>query len=1575
MKTITKSQHLDRGAHVSFGSARHALAFMLVWLFALSAYAQDTTPPSFISSPPLETDQGSEYKYIPIAVDEGSGVTNVSAPLLPSWLTFENQVNTLASDFNLPSGIAVDRDGNVYIGGFADNRIWKISFFGELIPYAGTGTAGSADGLASEATFNQPYGVAADSDGNLYVADFGNHKIRKIDTDGNVTTLAGSGTAGSTNDIGTSASFNAPYGVATDASGNVYVADGNNHKIRKVTPEGEVSDFAGSGAAGGADGTGTEASFNAPFGVAVDIENNVYVSEFVGQRIRKIAPEGVVSTVAGSGSVGTTNANGTAASFNHPLGLTVDIAGNIYVTDALNNRIRRIDPTNEVTTYTGSTAGSLDGALNTATFSTPVGVAVHPSGDLYVVEQGNNKARRISKVLSGTASVGGGDYDVHLSAMDAQGNIQDQLFTITVNDVTPPTVTIVGPTSITSDEDTFISIVFSEPMTGFDENDLTLSNATVSSFTTSNQTTWIVQLTAIEYGEIVVEINDGVATDLAGNENGETPSYSRKYERASKIMVVADGIFSFQTDKEGDYDFAKRQYHFNSNSQIPYGNLYQASDGSIWGMTYETDSYGAIFKLNEDKLGVTFVHFFSQHDGTYPKGTLIEYNGAVWGTTPSGGQNNYGTLFRIGLDGNDFQKVHDFDNSNGREPGSNLVVYDNKLFGMTTEGGDGGGVIFTLDETEDFDVIYNFDEGYPYGGLIEVNGRLWGLNSYGPNNGYGELFSLNPDGSDYQVYHDFEYSSTDGGESYGDLVVYDGRLWGMTSQGGANDVGTIFSILLDGTDYQVNHHFDGPNGSEPKGSLIVSNEKLWGMTSVADGAFGTIFSYEPDGEGHVVRHTFDGISGNYPEGSLIEIDGELMGMTPFGGTYDLGNIFQISNDGSNFMKLYDMEPWLARQRGELIESNGKLWGMTADGGVLDDGTIYCMDLDGKNVKIVHTFRSDDSNGHTPRGGLIEKNGKLYGITHEGGDNSWGVLFSTELDGTGYTKLFDFPSASFQLHFSALFIYNDKFYGIRNRNEIFSINDDGTGFMIETTLPNDTYYDVSLVDSEGKLWAGNRSGAIVNYHLDTKETTTVHNFSYILTANFPIPKFIEDEGKIWSYTESIGLGYGQIYSFDLDGSNLSIAHQFNQIEGSNPVGGLFRHNDFFYGMTREGGILGKGVMFRLNTNGTDFTVLHNFNGSDQNFPHTAHFLRVNQKPTINPQDDLLVLEDAEQYDLPLANVFFDTEDKFALTYEVQHNEALISSSENAGILSFTFAANQFGSELVTLTATDTDGRSATTSFMIEVAPVADNISIDDTSLDIGSMVTLPIARNAVDGEEVSHIKISNITNGTLYLNDGTTEVSNGEFIPFSEGISGLQFMATAAGTGGFTAQGATGEGESYLGGAEVTPTITINKLTQTIDFAAIPQKTLGDAPFDLSATASSGLAVTFSSSNESVIMISANVATIVGTGTATITASQSGDDTYSAASADVEVIVQSPLSVGNVLDMKVYPNPAKDYLRVEIPDGRYSMQLLDVNGRVMNQTAIDGASQLEVQSLPTGVYFLKLTNSTEVTQTIRFVKSH
>ncbi len=307
-----------------------------------------------------------------------------------------------------PAGVAEDASGNLYVADASSDTIRKIASDGTITTLAGSaGVAGSTDGGGSAARFSQPGGVAIDGGGNVYVADTGNATIRKIAPDGTVTTLAGSAsTRGSQDGTGSGATFNQPGGIALDSAGNLYVADAMNDTVRKITPAGVVTTLAGTaGTRGDADGTGAAALFNFPDGVAVDSTGNVYVADTFNDTIRRITPAGAVTTLAGSAGIsGSNDGTGSNALFSQPYGVAVDSAGNVFVADTANAVIRMVTPAGAVTTVAGiaGVAGMGNGAGASALFNEPRGLTVDGAGNLFIADTGNGALRKVA--ADGTVS-------------------------------------------------------------------------------------------------------------------------------------------------------------------------------------------------------------------------------------------------------------------------------------------------------------------------------------------------------------------------------------------------------------------------------------------------------------------------------------------------------------------------------------------------------------------------------------------------------------------------------------------------------------------------------------------------------------------------------------------------------------------------------------------------------------------------------------------------------------------------------------------------------------------------------------------------------------------------------------------------------------------------------------------------------------------------------------------------------------------------------------------------------------------------------------------------------------------
>lgn len=314
----------------------------------------------------------------------------------------------LNTSFNYPQKIVTDASGNIYVADQKNHRIRKVTAQGVVTTIAGNGNQGNADGQGADAQFNQPIGITVDGNGNLYIADAGNNSIRKITASGMVSTLAGGSGGGFADGTGSTAQFNYPFGITVDASGNLLVADLGNNRIRKVTQSGVVTTFAGNGQTILVNGPLATATMYNANSITIDPKSgNIYVSQ--DSFIRKITPDGQVSVLAGStnqlNGAGYIDGPGLVAKFYYIYQMAVDKDGNIFAADYNNHVIRKITPDGYVSTYAGKRyAGTViptpyqDGPPSTALFARPSGIAIDKDGNLIVSEQDGNHIRKISEI-------------------------------------------------------------------------------------------------------------------------------------------------------------------------------------------------------------------------------------------------------------------------------------------------------------------------------------------------------------------------------------------------------------------------------------------------------------------------------------------------------------------------------------------------------------------------------------------------------------------------------------------------------------------------------------------------------------------------------------------------------------------------------------------------------------------------------------------------------------------------------------------------------------------------------------------------------------------------------------------------------------------------------------------------------------------------------------------------------------------------------------------------------------------------------------------------------------------------
>lgn len=315
--------------------------------------------------------------------------------------------------------VAVDSRGNVYIADFESHRVRKVSPSGTMTTFAGRDGGGAFPANGSPATsarLDAPHGVAADAQGNVYVSDTNNGRVYRVSPGGTITTFAGTGQSSFSGDGGpaTSARLYAPAGLAVDRQGNVYIADSYNQRVRKVSASGTITTFAGTGKQGssGDGGLATSAQLQYPTAVAVDGQGNVYIAGTPDSRVRKVTPGGTITTFAGTGAGGFSGDGGRAASaqLKLPAAVAADGEGNVYIADTANYRVRKVSPGGAITTIAGTGAGGFSGDGGPATSArlfSPHGVAVDGKGNVYIADTANYRVRKVTPGTALTLTLGG----------------------------------------------------------------------------------------------------------------------------------------------------------------------------------------------------------------------------------------------------------------------------------------------------------------------------------------------------------------------------------------------------------------------------------------------------------------------------------------------------------------------------------------------------------------------------------------------------------------------------------------------------------------------------------------------------------------------------------------------------------------------------------------------------------------------------------------------------------------------------------------------------------------------------------------------------------------------------------------------------------------------------------------------------------------------------------------------------------------------------------------------------------------------------------------------------------------
>jgi uncharacterized repeat protein (TIGR03803 family) len=962
----------------------------------------------------------------------------------------------------------------------------------------------------------------------------------------------------------------------------------------------------------------------------------------------------------------------------------------------------------------------------------------------------------------------------------------------------------------------------------------------------------------------------------------------------------------------------------------------------------------------------------------------------LWGMTSQGGANGAGLIFKTSADGTGLAVQMEFPVTNpGQNPQGELIQASNgKWYGMTRYGGAKGiGTLFEFDPTSGMltkkaDFTGTANGRNPTGGLVSGgNGKLYGMTLQGGVNDFGTLFEFDPVIGTLTKKIDFAGATNGNGPSGTLALGGNGKLYGSTQQGGVNNMGTLIEFdPISGTLIKKFDFTGAANGSYPMESLTSGgNGKLYGMAS-GGGAndLGTLFEFDIAGAGTFTKKIdFNGPSnGSYPYGSLIVgNNGKLYGMTREGGTSNSGTIFEFDPAGAgtlikkiNFTGANGSYPMGSLTAG----GNGKLYGMTPDGGTNSLGTLFEFDPGGAGTLTKKIDFNGKGTGSEPLGSLaIGSNGKLYGMTNKGGVSDLGTLFEFDLTGTLIKKIdFNETVNGGYPYGNLIESANGKFYGMTLYG---GINNFGTLFEFDPaakTLTKKTDFN-GAVNGRGSL------GSLT----------------------------VSNDGKLYGMTQQGGANdFGTLFEFDPSTGILTKKVDFNGgVNGNYPQGNLFASsNGKMYGMTAEGGANDSGTLFEFNPTTGLLSKKIDFNGAANGRNPTG---------TLTVSNGKLYGMTQQGGSNDMGTVFEFDPTSGTLTKKIDFNGAANGSRPSGSMV-----ASSNG-KLYGMTNGGANNAGTVFEFVPSSGTLTKKIDFDGSSNGSRPWGSLTASSNG---------KLYGMTHeggandlGIIFEFDPTTEV-----LTKRDDFNG--------------ANGSNPYGDLMF----------VAKSYQNITFNAPADKTVGDAPFVLTATSSSGLAVSFSTTTPAKVTTAGSQVTLVSAGRATIIATQPGNANFNAAtpversfcirpakptitvtnantetptltssavagnqwflngtaiqngtnttqnaitpgvyklqvkvddclsefSNDQAIIVTGDIEINNA-SIEVYPNPVSDWLTVSLgADGaKKEVALFDLNGKKTDsQNTSASEAKFHVAGYASGVYFVKVKAGGAV-RVMRFVK--
>jgi Gluconolactonase len=1333
--------------------------------------------------------------------------------------------------------MVMDASGNIYVADNWNHRIRKVTPDGTVSTFAGSGVAGFADGIGVAAQFNYPKGITIDNAGVIYVADASNNRIRKITSDGTVTTFAGSGVAGAANGIGTAAQFKYPTSIAADLYGNLFVADFSNNKIRKITSDGTVSDFGGTG-------------YNGPSGIAVDINGNVYVADQTSRKIRKITPSGVMTTLAGAGTNGALDGLPTTAQFGSPWDITVDPSGNVYVTDGNNNNIRRITQTGVVTTLgasTNATSGFLDGINTEALLYYPTGLCMDVTGNMYVFD--NNRIRKISAFT----------FDP-FAAIAGTPSYEQKYSVVAANLSTDLTVTA--------------------PL-GFE---ISLTNSIFSA--------------SVNISPVAGNIRTSIYVRIAAS--ASAGSYS------SNLILSSIGAVPVEISVNGNVDVLPATVYFERTVSVKAG---AAGGGNV-------DGDVSVAKFNGVRSAVV------NKDGTIYITDIT--NGTIRAISKSGNVTTLATGFNspwhIAID--DAGNLYVCDRSNYRlkkitPSGVVTVLAGNSLPGSTNGTGTGARL------------------NYPTGVAVDKLGNIYVTEDHA-------IRKITPSG----VVTTFTGTATAGYKNgplgvatffyprdivcdkYGNLFVTDNGnhcIRKISVDGIVSTVAGKISLTsartygsADGS--TLNATFFNPDGLaiDSNGVLYVGDYNNNKIRQIANGYVTTLAGTGIAGslDGLALSATF-----NAPNGIAIDT---------------MGNLF-ICDEKSNRLRtlsLPQLVPFTANagtpSAAQSFKVNGK--------GLQGDLIVTAPAGFEVSLSAASGFTSSVSIAAVSGAALNKVVYIRVSASASAGNHYEKVILSSANALTQLMPIKSAVSGSQTITFGTLPVktYLDPAFTITTATAssglpvtVFTSSNPAVATISGTT--------VTIVGAGTTTITASQAGnSLYQAAADVSQVLTVKKADQIITFA-PIPDVAYRYPSI-SYTPTVS-----------SSSGLPII-----LTSSDAIVSSVSGNSL--------------VLKNVGTTTITATQAGNTNYNSATVTQTLTITKASQTITFDPIPTK-VYSSGAIFALPgytSAGLFITYTSSNPAVATVSANTVTLVGSgtteitaTQSGNANFTAAASV--TQTLTVTAavqyiffsldpyTFGDPDLTLTEFATSSLPITYTSSNPNVATIVGNTVTIVGAGNSLitasqagdyrwlAAQPVSRSLIVNKANQTITFDAlADRSISDGSLTLAGVSSSDLDVVyassnpavaivsgnvLTVIGAGSTTITASQPGNSNYNAALDIVRQLTVTKGVQTITFDALTEKLVGDDDFTLIQNTSAGLEITYTSSNPAVATISGNTVTIVGAGTSVITASQAGNSIYMPA-----LEVTHVLTVGTTTAIlhktnavaSVYPNPATDYFMIEIP---------------------------------------------------------